>query len=87
MVRKASWRKFNELRISRYRLVFYRERNVPSLFKAELVDHVQGTYCGEVYFHFSDEITIIANMSTLTSSELMKILSVIEDYLQRLREL
>ncbi len=86
MVKRASWRRFRELRVGRYKVILYRERNNASIFKLEIIDTVFGCYCGEIYAYFNDELVIMNNIGSLTVNELLKIVSVIEDYLQRVRE-
>ncbi|NPA69691.1 MAG: hypothetical protein GXO26_02705 [Crenarchaeota archaeon] len=86
MVKRASWRKFRELKAGRYRVVLYRERSNASIFKLEIIDQLSGSYCGEVYAYFNDELVIMNNVSALTVDDLLKIASMIEDYLQRIRE-
>ncbi len=86
MVKKATWRKFREFRIGRYRIVLYRERENASIFRIETLDSITGTYCGDIYTHFNDELTIISTTGSLTSNEILKIVSIIEDYLQKMRE-
>ncbi len=81
MVKRATWRKLRDLRIGRFKVTLYREREQGSIFRAEVSE---GTlYCGDIYFSFDDEVVLICHVGSLTIDDVLKILHKIEDYLQQ----
>ena len=65
MVKRATWRKFKELKVGRFRIILYRERENASIFKLEIIDAFSNSYCGEVYAYFNDELVIMNNIGRI----------------------
>ena len=85
MVKRASWRKIKELKLGKFKITLYRDRDSGLVYRAEISE--EGAYCGDVYFYFDDEIVLICHVGGVNADNLRKVLSRLEDMLQRWKTL
>jgi len=85
MVKRATWRKVKEIRLGRYRITLYRDKEHGRVFRAEISE--DNMYCGDIYFYFEDEIVLLCHVGGMTIDDVHKVLSRLEDLLQRWRGL
>ncbi len=85
MVKRATWRKIKEIKLGKLKIVLYRDREYGRVFRAEISEN--NMYCGDIYFYFEDEIILLCHVGGMTMNDLHKVLSRLEDFLQRWRGL